>query len=225
MVKLVKFKFFYKKNNMSLINNMFNLQQILNDNTNGNIWITGKTKENRNISWYRCIYMEASEAIDSFNWKHWKDINSANDINNAKVEIIDIWHFIMSQAIINNQQQYAEKYENTNKLPLSTTTIIQNLEKIINLSSSASSIKDIIDVFFICLNNLSMDTADLYAGYIVKNQLNKFRQDNGYKSGKYKKVWGKVEDNVVAFNIVQKKPHISASQLYQELTNQYNKYN
>jgi hypothetical protein len=35
--------------------------------------------------------MEAAEAIDSFNWKHWKDIEGEPDLDNAKVELVDIW--------------------------------------------------------------------------------------------------------------------------------------
>ena len=57
---------------MNQIEQMFALQKQLNDETNGVIWIEGITKENRKISWYRGIYMEVAEAIDSFNWKHWK---------------------------------------------------------------------------------------------------------------------------------------------------------
>ena len=58
---------------MNQIEQMFVLQKQLNDYTNGEIWIEGITKENRKISWYRGIYMEVAEAIDSFNWKHWKN--------------------------------------------------------------------------------------------------------------------------------------------------------
>ena len=54
---------------MNYIEQMFDLQRQLNDHTNGVMWVDGITKENRKISWYRCIYMEAAEAIDSFNWK------------------------------------------------------------------------------------------------------------------------------------------------------------
>ena len=39
--------------------------------------------------------------------------------------------------------------------------------------------------------------------YIIKNVLNKFRQDNGYKEGTYKKIWkmgeDSLEDNDVVF--------------------------
>ncbi len=97
---------------MSQIKQMFKLQQQLNDATNGLIWTEGATKEGRQISWLRCIYMETAEAIDSFNWKHWKDIEAPHDLDNAKVELVDIWHFIMSEAIHFGDTQFAEAYEN-----------------------------------------------------------------------------------------------------------------
>jgi hypothetical protein len=62
-----------------------------------------------------------------------------------------------------------------------------------------------------------MDTGELYKRYVVKNQLNTFRQKNGYKDGSYIKIWGSVEDNVVAFNIMDDSPGISPSNLYQQL--------
>jgi hypothetical protein len=36
---------------------------------------------------------------------------------------------------------------------------------------------------------------DLYRHYVGKNVLNFFRQDHGYKSGTYEKVWSGREDN------------------------------
>ena len=42
---------------MNQIEQMFALQKQLNDETNGEIWIEGITKENRKISWYRGIYL------------------------------------------------------------------------------------------------------------------------------------------------------------------------
>ena len=63
------------------IEEMYKLQDKLNRDTNGAEWATsGMTKEGREINWLRCIYMETAEAIDSMNWKHWKDINSSDDL-------------------------------------------------------------------------------------------------------------------------------------------------
>ena len=83
----------------NLIKEMLNLQQQLNDDTNGIGWEMGHTKDGKLISWKRCIYMECAELIDSFAWKHWKAINSPLDVDNIAIEIVDIWHFIMSLGL------------------------------------------------------------------------------------------------------------------------------
>jgi len=92
---------------------MFYLQDKLNSDTNGKEWTKGRTLQDREINWYRCIYMEAAEAIDSLNWKHWKDINKADDIENIKIELVDIWHFVMSQSIVDDgvEEGYKKAYE------------------------------------------------------------------------------------------------------------------
>ncbi|VVM18067.1 Dimeric dUTPase (EC [uncultured Gammaproteobacteria bacterium] len=53
-----------------------------------------------------------------------------------------------------------------------------------------------------------MNVSELYKRYLVKNQLNTFRQDHGYKDGTYIKLWGGVEDNVVAFKIMEDYPNL-----------------
>jgi dimeric dUTPase (all-alpha-NTP-PPase superfamily) len=209
---------------MNLIEQMFKLQNELNNNTNGQMWVDGLTKENRQISWYRCIYMEAAEAIDSFNWKHWKNINVEPDWDNIKVELVDIWHFIMSEAIRVGDQSYANQYEENDAIEgLDSEMLLQTLERILALSVQAkikdndNVIRETIDLFFVALSYIGMDTGELYKRYVVKNQLNTFRQKNGYKDGSYIKIWGSVEDNVVAFNIMDDSPGISPSNLYQQL--------
>ena len=213
---------------MNLIEQMFTLQNELNNHTNGEMWVGGLTKENRQISWYRCIYMEAAEAIDSFNWKHWKNINVEPDCANIKVELVDIWHFVMSEAIRVGDPSYANQYEEIDVAgDLDPEILLQTLEKILALSVQAkienneNAIRETIDLFFVALSGIGMDTAELYKRYVVKNQLNTFRQQNGYKDGSYIKTWGGVEDNVVAFNIMDDNPGISPSDLYLKLESAY----
>ena len=213
---------------MNLIEQMFTLQNELNNHTNGEMWVDGLTKENRQISWYRCIYMEAAEAIDSFNWKHWKNINVEPDWANIKVELVDIWHFVMSEAIRVGDPSYANQYEEIDVAgDLDPEILLQTLEKILALSVQAkienneNAIRETIDLFFVALSGIGMDTAELYKRYVVKNQLNTFRQQNGYKDGSYIKTWGEVEDNVVAFNIMDDNPGISPSDLYLKLESAY----
>lgn len=85
--------------NFNSIKTMFELQDTLNNFTCWDNWKEWETQKGRKIDWFNCILLESAEAIDSFNWKHWKDINSSNDENNIKVEIVDIWHFIMSLVL------------------------------------------------------------------------------------------------------------------------------
>jgi dimeric dUTPase (all-alpha-NTP-PPase superfamily) len=172
--------------------------------------------------------MEASEAIDSFNWKHWKDINTEPDWENIKVELVDIWHFIMSELIRLNDEDYAYKYLSTKTSEdLNELALIEVFEKIISISVTNTkcddiyAIREVSDLFFVALSHVGIDTEDLYRRYVVKNQLNSFRQNHGYKNGSYIKLWGKVEDNVVAFNIMDKYPNISPSDLYQKLELEY----
>ena len=49
---------------------------------------------------------------------------------------------------------------------------------------------------------IKMDFETLYVGYVGKNVLNFFRQDNGYQDGTYVKQWGGVEDNEHLVEIV-----------------------
>ena len=207
---------------------MFDLQRQLNDHTNGVMWVDGITKENRKISWYRCIYMEASEAIDSFNWKHWKSINSDPDWANIKVELVDIWHFIMSELIRLKDENYANKYlKLKTQGDFNAEVLINTLEKMLNLSVASNidpkinNIRDITDLFFTATSQVDMGIEELYKRYVVKNQLNTFRQQHGYKDGSYIKLWNAVEDNVVAFKIMDENPSISPSGLYQKLELKY----
>ena len=213
---------------MNQIKQMFELQQQLNDNTNGKIWTEGATKDGRHISWLRCIYMEAAEAIDSFNWKHWKDIEGQPDLDNAKVELVDIWHFIMSEAIHFGDTQFAEAYEEMEpEKDINPELMIEILEKIVaaaagaEVDKSQNALYEITGLFFKALANMSMDVPELYKRYVVKNQLNTFRQDHGYKDGSYIKIWDAVEDNVIAFNIMDEHPDFTPEQLYKKLEEEY----
>jgi dimeric dUTPase (all-alpha-NTP-PPase superfamily) len=213
---------------MNQIEQMFTLQKQLNDETNGKVWLTGITRENRKISWYRGIYMEVAEAIDSFNWKHWKNINDQPDWDNIRVELVDIWHFVMSESIRIGDQDYANKFLKLQpKGGFDVGILVGSLEEMLSLSVASSinpktnNIRKIIDLFFTIISHLDIDIENLYKRYVVKNQLNTFRQQNGYKDGSYIKNWGGVEDNVVAFEIMDLNPTITPFDLYKMLNLKY----
>ncbi len=223
------------------IKEMFLLQQKLNDETNGLGWENGYTKNDKIINWKRCIYMECAELIDSFNWKHWKDIEKPVDWENAVIEVVDIWHFIMSLILEDgkiNRGKGIERlvrdvtdvqgFKRFTKEPynvdnISSMEIINDIEKIIHMTTGFnvdiydSLLKNYFTVALKCGVNLNI----LYKYYIAKNVLNKFRQNHGYKEGNYKKVWNGKEDNIVMLEILDAK-FVKADDLYVQLQKAYN---
>ncbi len=218
---------------------MLQLQAQLNESTNGEDWTKGVTKNGKTINWRRCIYMECAEMVDSFSWKHWKSINQEPDWDNLQIEVVDVWHFIMSLAIENYSQNLKGGIEdlaiNISNLPSFSTIdtknstfglqdkVIEKVENIIRLSLEEDELKldELFNEFFdlVLMSGLNLET--LYRLYVGKNILNQFRQDNGYKDGTYVKVWNGEEDNIVMKRIWEDNGDIKPELLYKELAKAY----
>jgi dimeric dUTPase (all-alpha-NTP-PPase superfamily) len=208
---------------------MFSLQEQLNNNTNGIDWKSGITNKERLINWNRCIYMEISEFIESFNWKHWKNINGTIDYENAKIELVDVWHFLMSEILKNNyslveiNKIVLDTYESIyiQKDDKYTETIIKLAEDVMRDALSIQvSIDSYVRHFITLTASFGLSFDELYLLYIGKNCLNEFRQNNGYKEGTYSKMHNGLEDNVIMQNILNRNPNISYSKLYDQLEKQ-----
>ncbi|MBU0633099.1 dUTP diphosphatase [bacterium] len=218
---------------------MLQLQQQLNDATNGENWTEGITKNGKEINWKRCIYMECAEMIDSFSWKHWKNISQEPDWDNLKIEVVDVWHFIMSLAI----EDYAknmrgqledmanqiaelpsyEKIQKTNNSFASQKEIIAKVELLMidALSRKSLDITAMVNHFFELVVMSGLDITGLYRLYVGKNILNQFRQDHGYKDGTYIKVWNGLEDNVIMKRIWEENGDIKPEILYKKMKEVY----
>ena len=226
---------------MNRILEMLKLQQQLNDETNGLNWENGITKNGKIIDWRRCIYLEAGELIESYPWKHWKDINAKPDYENIKIELVDIWHFIMSETLrvyktenlgsiediaymIVNLSQFNE-FESDNIIidDLDIYREMALVEDMIRVLFCQNSINELINSFLITSSSLNLKLSELYRLYIGKNILNRFRQDNGYKYGAYIKVWNGKEDNTIMQNILDKNGNITPDELYNKLKELYRK--
>ncbi|MDO5046901.1 dUTPase [Campylobacter sp.] len=224
-----------------MIKQMLNLQQLLNDETNGTGWENGINKNGKLISWRRCIYMECAELIDSFAWKHWKDISRPTDNDNLRVEVVDIWHFLMSlmleQYKIKNLGDMAKLSEDIcassgfnefckdayNIEDESIYEVMNDIEMLINKSSGFEfQLFDLLKVYFAMSLKCGVNLNSLYECYITKNVLNRFRQNNGYKEGTYKKVWNGKEDNTV-MNEILKLNLQNIDEIYEALEKEYKK--
>lgn len=218
---------------------MLQLQNQLNDATNGEKWIDGITKNGKTINWPRCIYMECAEMVDSFSWKHWKDIDAEPDWENLQIEVVDVWHFIISLGIENYSKTLRGNIEELainiaqmpsfNKINLSSKSfgtqdeVILKVESIVRivLSRDELDLDALISEFFDLTILSGLDLESLYRLYVGKNILNQFRQDNGYKDGSYIKIWDGTEDNVVMKHIWENNSDIKPDALYKELTKLY----
>jgi dimeric dUTPase (all-alpha-NTP-PPase superfamily) len=223
---------------MDKILQMIQLQQKLNDATSGVGWEKGLTNKGKRIDWKRCIYLEAAELIDSYPWKHWKNITAEPDFENIKIEIVDIWHFIMSEALrrykIENKGSIENLSEQIKKLKhfsvfanddsffeLDYYEQIAAVENMIGKLFCQDDLHQLIDAFMLMSAQLNLKLPELYQLYVGKNILNQFRQDHGYKEGNYIKKWNGVEDNVVMQSVLENHKDITPEQLYQLLEKQY----
>lgn len=220
---------------------MFELQQQLNDTTNGKGWENGITKNAKKINWRRCITMESAEMIDSFGWKHWKSIAQETDYANLQIEIVDVWHFVMSLVLefahktgsesiselverIAQTPEY-QKINNDTDLNFGNDELlmfrIENVMRLSLIPVSPEMIGALIEEFFELAHLGALNATQLYRLYVGKNILNQFRQDHGYKEGSYIKVWNGEEDNVVMKRAWDQNPDMTPAQLYDALKSAY----
>lgn len=225
---------------MDKILQMLKLQQELNDATNGEGWEKGITKNGKLIDWKRCTYLECAELIESYPWKHWKNIEAQPDHENIKIEAVDIWHFIMSQGLedykiqnlgtiedlathignLSNFQSFNKEVTPTTKNNYEQIEVVETLMRTLFCGGSTEKLMEaFIDVAM--QSGLNLDS--LYKLYVGKNILNQFRQDHGYKEGTYIKIWHCQEDNVTMQKVLEEHPDISPEELYKALEAAYPK--
>jgi len=225
---------------MNKILQMLKLQQQLNDATNGKGWENGMTKNGKLIDWKRCAYLECAELIESYPWKHWKNIDADPDYENIKIEAVDIWHFIMSQALADYKNKslgtieaLADKIANlpnfdTFREPTVATEKnnyeqIETVEELMRTLLCGGSTEKLVMQFFDVAIQSGLNLDSLYKLYIGKNVLNQFRQDHGYKEGTYIKLWNGKEDNVTMQQILETHEDITPELLYSKLEETYPK--
>lgn len=225
---------------MDKILQMLELQQELNDATNGLGWEDGMTKNGKVIDWKRCTYLECAELIESYPWKHWKNIDARPDYANIKIEAVDIWHFIMSQGLedykrgdLGSIETLANNINGLANFSLFSAEVKEHfkdyyeqiavVEVLIKILFCGGSTEKLMEAFInVALQSgLNLDT--LYTLYVGKNILNKFRQNHGYKEGTYIKIWNTEEDNVIMQRLLEENENLSPEALYKALEAAYPK--
>jgi dimeric dUTPase (all-alpha-NTP-PPase superfamily) len=193
---------------------MLELQEAMNARVHAN-W------REQGFDWYRAIWVECAELMDHYGWKWWK--KQSPDIDQVKLELIDIWHFGLSILLVKQvpAEAIAEQLDKALKQPLNLP-FHASLEA---FTAETLTTKDFsIEKFAALLQVMEMPFDELYVGYVGKNVLNFFRQDHGYKDGSYQKVWDGREDNEHLVDAVKSLDASSSdfkTALYEALSQRY----
>ena len=175
------------------------------------------------FDWYRAIWIECGELVEHYGYKWWK--KQTPDMDQVKLEAIDIWHFGMSALFADGKtlEDIAELMESQligyeavdHDVREATELLAQH-----SLATKGFSVR----LFWDLLSATGMTFDDLYQQYVGKNVLNFFRQDNGYKDGSYIKQWQGREDNEHLVEILaaldSQQPTYS-DEVYQSLQQRY----
>ena len=180
----------------------------------------------QDFEWYRAIWVECAELLDHYGWKWWK--KQTPDVDQIALELVDIWHFGLSLLLLSGDdletigdrviagfadQQGSDDFASD----LEEFTAQTLVTKEFNIAGFAR-----------LMDGINMDFETLYVGYVGKNVLNFFRQDNGYKDGSYHKQWGGKEDNEHLVEIVAQLDTSAASfkdDLYSQMQSTYQRLN
>lgn len=170
------------------LRSLLSMQDAMNAKVNAN-WIE------LGHEWYRAIWIECGEMLDHYGWKWWKAQEC--DLPQVELELIDILHFGLSDLIqkSSNVESLADEIAQNWPVPADGKVFEDQLEA---FAADCLTTKSFNLALFVQLaHSINMSSDDLYVGYIAKNVLNRFRQDFGYKSGEYIKIWNGKEDNEV----------------------------
>ncbi len=206
---------------------MLEMQDGMNKKVNPN-WVAA------NNNWHRAIQVEAVEAIEHHGWKWWKKQNC--DMAQLRMELVDIWHFILSTVIQNtrgsirfstiemiselNLSQKSVQFDNQYYI-LAKMSLLEKLDLMVGLSAAKRTSLALFDSL---LSDCGMSWVELFKQYTGKNVLNVFRQDYGYKAGTYIKIWNGREDNehlVEVLDIIDLSANNVHDELYQTLKSRY----
>ena len=208
---------------------MLSLQNSMNSRVDPN-WVQAR------YPYLRAVAIEGAEAIEHHGWKWWK--KQDKDLAQLQMELIDIWHFILSEILLRSTDTDADPEQElhealdacdkTNNLDFDgkhyefeAMDLLSKLELLI-ATSVARRIE--IPLFASIMSDSELDWTELFRQYVGKNVLNIFRQDKGYKAGTYQKIWQGREDNEYLVDIIHQLDASAGDfkeRIYQELETAY----
>ena len=180
----------------------------------------------QDFEWYRAIWVECAELLDHYGWKWWK--KQTPDVDQIALELVDIWHFGLSLLLLSGDdlETIGDRVIAGFADQQGSDDFASDLEEF----TAQTLVTKEFDIagFARLMDGINMDFETLYVGYVGKNVLNFFRQDNGYKDGSYYKQWCGKEDNEHLVEIVAQLDTSAASfkdDLYSQMQSTYQRLN
>ncbi|MBL3590088.1 MAG: dUTP diphosphatase [gamma proteobacterium endosymbiont of Lamellibrachia anaximandri] len=194
---------------------MLELQDAMNTKVNSDWRSAG-------YPWYRAIWTECAEMLDHYGWKWWK--HQKPDMEQVHLEIVDIWHFALSDLLIrhDSMEDALEAALAGLSRPAGGDDFRESIEQMAQETIRTQSADITLFAAMMGLGEMNFD--QLFKTYVGKNVLNFFRQDHGYKEGSYIKIWSGREDNEHLAEILSELDQDSVSfseDLYQRLEQAY----
>jgi hypothetical protein len=174
---------------------------------------------------YRAVWVECAELLDHFGWKWWK--HQRPDLEQVKLEIVDIWHFGMSDMLragTLTPDVAAKLIAPANAAMAATDPAAFRLAIERLAGETLAAERFVLEPFVGVLQTLPLPFDELFRLYVGKNVLNSFRLAYGYKTGSYVKLWGEREDNehlVEVLAALDAAPEAVPELLYAELEIRY----
>lgn len=175
---------------------MFDIQNRLNTFLDEH-WVS------KNWNYRQALMVEAAEFSEHIGFKWWK--KQTPDLHQAKLELVDMWHFIMSYIMAESPSliemgsisRVCEHWDSGN-YNLDECTLPDLVMRLVSETDPFM----VMSAFRKLCCKLDMTFEDLYKLYVGKSALNEFRWENGYGDGSYIKLWDGREDNEYLTEIV-----------------------
>ncbi|MBV8063769.1 MAG: dUTP diphosphatase [Nevskia sp.] len=148
------------------------------------------------FAWHRAIWLECAELMDGHcAWKWWKGAPHS-DPAQARLELVDIWHFLMSWALVRGGEDGAIAGV-VQAIDVGASDESSDIEAVEALARAAVNQDFAVtcSAFITACRRYRLGSRELYEIYVGKNALNVHRNTHGYKQGSYIKIWDGREDN------------------------------
>ncbi|MRN38576.1 dUTP diphosphatase [Neisseria sp. N95_16] len=148
--------------------------------------------KHRNWNFRLAAQVEAYEALDHVGWKWWK--YNTPDWEQARMELVDIWHFLLSEFIVQDTPaEYFAGYFTNLTIP-SDLDKGKAIQALADYGRNTGCIRTVLE-FTTMMEALGLSFEELEKWYLGKYCLNKLRWSHGYAEGSYIKIWNGREDN------------------------------